>query len=121
MTSRERVLKAVNHQAPDRVPIDLGGMKASGIAVSAYAKVKRLLGIATPTKVLDPRFMIAVVEDELLKRLHADVVPLDLSGILSLARPDREWISRRLFDGTAALFPPGTHIAVDAAGDLYIA
>ena len=117
MTSRERVLKAVNHQAPDRVPIDLGGMKASGIAVSAYAKVKRLLGIATPTKVLDPRFMIAVVEDELLKRLHADVVPLDLSGILSLARPDREWISRRLFDGTAALFPPGTHIAVDAAGD----
>ncbi|MBL7115096.1 MAG: hypothetical protein ISS35_04965 [Kiritimatiellae bacterium] len=25
MTSRERVLAAVNHEEPDRVPIDLGG------------------------------------------------------------------------------------------------
>jgi len=35
MTSRERVLKAVSFQVPDRVPIDLGGMKASGIAASS--------------------------------------------------------------------------------------
>ena len=82
MTPRERVWKAVNHQVPDRVPIDLGGMKASGIAASAYDKVKRKLGISTRTKVLDPRFMIAVVEDEVLRRLHVDVVPLDLSGDL---------------------------------------
>jgi len=117
MTSRERVLKAVNHQVPDRVPIDLGGMKASGIAVSACDKVKRRLGIRTPTKVLDPRFMIAVVEDELLQRLHADVVPLDLSIVLNTIRPDSEWTMRRMFDGTEALFPPGTNIAVDAEGN----
>lgn len=117
MTPRERVLIAVNHQVPDRVPVDLAGMKASGIAVSAYDKVKRKLGIRTPTKVLDPRFMIAVVEDEMLKRLHVDVVPLDISGILSAVRPEREWTSRRLFDGTEALFPPGTKIAEDAAGN----
>jgi len=36
MTSRERVAKAGNHQVPDRVPIDLGGMKASTIAAIAY-------------------------------------------------------------------------------------
>jgi Uroporphyrinogen decarboxylase (URO-D) len=117
LTSRERVWKAVNHQIPDRVPIDLGGLKASGIAVSAYDKLKRRLGIATPTKVLDPRFMIAACEDEVLRRLHADVVPLDLSCVLSAVRPDREWIPRRLFDGTEALFPPGTQIAEDAEGN----
>ncbi len=117
MTPRERVSRAVNHQVPDRVPIDLGGMKASGIAVSAYDKVKRKLGIPGPTKVLDPRFMIAVVEDDVLRRLHVDVVPLDLSVILSLVRPDSEWIPRRMFDGTQALFPPGTNIAEDAEGN----
>lgn len=116
MTSRERVLKAVNHEVPDRVPIDLGGMKASGIAVSAYERLKHKLGIHTPTKVLDPRFMIAAVEDQVLRRLHADVVPLDLSMILSAIRPEHEWIPRRLFDGTPALFPPGTRIAEDANG-----
>jgi len=31
MTSRERVLKAVNFERPDRVPIDLNAMRASGI------------------------------------------------------------------------------------------
>ena len=117
MTPRERVLQAVNHQLPDRVPIDLGGLKASGIAVSAYDRVKRKLGIQTPTKVLDPRFMIAVVEDAVLERLHVDVVPLDLSIILNLIRPDSEWIPRRLFDGTQTLFPLGTNIAEDAEGN----
>ncbi len=117
MTPRQRVLAAVNHQVPDRVPIDLGGMKASGIAVTAYDRLKRKLGIRSPTKVLDPRFMIAVVEDEVLRRLHADVVPLDLSGIVGLVRPDAQWVGRRLFDGTEALFPPGTQIAEDAAGN----
>ena len=38
MTPRERVLAAVNHRIPDRVPIDLGGMKASGIAVTCNRK-----------------------------------------------------------------------------------
>ena len=76
MTPRERVLQAVNHRIPDRVPIDLGGTKASGIAVAAYAKLKQKLGIATPTKVIDPRFMIANVEDAVLRRLQIDVLHL---------------------------------------------
>ncbi|HEY3324597.1 MAG TPA: uroporphyrinogen decarboxylase family protein [Planctomycetota bacterium] len=117
MTPRQRVLKAVNHEVPDRVPIDLAGMKASGIAVCAYEKMKRQLGIATPTRVLDPRFMISVVEDAVLKRLHADVVPLDLSGIIHAVRPDPDWIRRDLFDGTSVLFPPDTRIAVQPDGD----
>ena len=117
MTPRERVSRAINHQVPDRVPIDLGGLKASGIAVSAYDKVKRKLGIPGPTKVLDSRFMIAVVEEAVLQRLHVDVVPLDLSVILSLVRPDSEWIPRRMFDGTQPLFPPGTNIAEDDEGN----
>lgn len=79
MRSRERVAQAVHHQLPDRVPIDLGAMKASTIAAIAYDKLKRQLGLTTPTKVIDPRFMIAALEDEVLRRLHVDVVPLDLS------------------------------------------
>ncbi len=116
MKSRERVLKAVNHQIPDRVPIDLGGCKASSIAALAYERVKRKLGLAAPTRVADPRFMIAVIEEEVRRRLRVDVVPLDLSILQYTARPEREWSARTLFDGTSALFPPDTRIAVDADG-----
>jgi hypothetical protein len=116
MTSRERVQKAVSFQAPDRVPIDLGGMKASGIAAGAYDRLKKQLGIRSPTRVLDPRFMIAAVEREVLRRFHADVLPVDLSGIVAAVRPDSEWIPRAAFDGTPLLMPPGTAIREDTDG-----
>lgn len=116
MTSRERVQRAVNFQTPDRVPIDLGGMKASGITVGAYDRLKKMLGIRTATKVLDPRFMIAVVEPEVLQRFHVDVLPIDLSCITAAVRPDSEWIPRTIFDGTPVLFSPGTGIREDPDG-----
>jgi uroporphyrinogen decarboxylase len=53
MTSRERVLRAINHQQPDRVPIDLGATRQTGIAASAYHRLKQRLGIPTPTRVVD--------------------------------------------------------------------
>jgi hypothetical protein len=116
MTSRERVWETVNHRQPDRVPIDLGGMKASGINALTYHALKKRLGIDTPTRILDPRFMNAVVEEQVLQRFHGDVLPVDLSGIVGAVRPDREWIPRTLFDGTPVLFPPGTGMREDADG-----
>jgi len=116
MTSRERVGKAVNFQVPDRVPIDLGGMKASGIAAGAYHRLKKLLGIRGATKVSDLRFMIAAVEPEVLRRFHVDVVPVDLSCIVAAVRPDNEWVPRTLFDRTPVLLPPGTAIREEKDG-----
>jgi len=34
MTSRERVIKTVNHEEPDRVPLDLGGSILTSMHVS---------------------------------------------------------------------------------------
>lgn len=117
MTSRERVWRTVNRQRADRMPIDLGGMKASGIAAAAYHRVKQRLGIQTPTRVSDPRFMIADVEDAILQRLHVDVMPLDWSTAFSARRPVGEWVPRKLFDGTPVLLPPGTNIGEDREGN----
>jgi len=116
MTSRERVQKAVSFQQPDRVPIDLGGMKASGIAAGTYNRLKKNLGIRAPTRILDPRFMIAEVGEEIRKRFHVDVIPVDLSCITGAVRPESEWIPRTLFDGSSALFPPGTGIREEPDG-----
>jgi uroporphyrinogen decarboxylase len=117
MTSRERVEKTVNFQEPDRVPIDLGGMKASGIAVAAYKRLKKHLGLAGKTKVLDTRFMIAMVEEEIRRRFHVDVLPLDAAPILAETAPDDRWVPRKLFDGEEALFLPGTRIEEEPNGD----
>ena len=68
MKSRERVERAINFQEADRVPIDLGGLKASGIAVEAYCRVTRQLNLGGTPRVSDARFMIALVEEPVMQR-----------------------------------------------------
>jgi len=41
MTHRERIMTALKHQSPDRVPIDLGGTGSSTIAVRALKRMRR--------------------------------------------------------------------------------
>jgi uroporphyrinogen decarboxylase len=47
LSSRERVEKALEHEEPDRVPMDLGGFQ-SGITVLAYEKLKEKLESGGP-------------------------------------------------------------------------
>lgn len=116
MTSRERVARAVRFQETDRVPIDLGGMKASGIAVRAYNRLKQCLGLHSPTRIWDPRFMIATVEEAVLQRFRADVMPLDVSSIVQDGLPDAEWAPTTLYEGAEGLLPPGTRVGMDPEG-----
>ncbi|MFQ6079846.1 MAG: methyltransferase, partial [Thermodesulfobacteriota bacterium] len=55
MTSRERVHLTINHQEPDRVPVDLGATAVTGIAASTYAKLRDALGLPqSPVRVGEP-------------------------------------------------------------------
>lgn len=71
MTSRQRVLKALNHQVPDRVPIDLGGFQ-SGIHKRAYIELIEYLGIEDEITILDPVQQLAKPCEEVLQRFHVD-------------------------------------------------
>ena len=46
MTSRERILAAIEHRQPDKVPIDMGATPSSGISAIAYGNLKKHLGLA---------------------------------------------------------------------------
>jgi len=72
MTARERVLKALNHEVPDRVPIDLGGFQ-TGIHRKAYEALIEHLGIKDEVRILDPVQQLAQPCEEVLKRFHVDV------------------------------------------------
>ena len=116
MNSRQRVLKAVNFEKPDRVPIDLGAMRASGINASLYTKLKKRMGIETPTKILDTMQILAVLEPEVLDLLHCDVLPLEGISARWLGQPAAEGVRRKIFDGTEVFFAPGTDIREDPDG-----
>ncbi|MFO7947200.1 MAG: uroporphyrinogen decarboxylase family protein [Armatimonadota bacterium] len=71
MTSRERVLTALKHQQPDRVPKDLGGV-VTGIHRDAYNRLLELLGIEDDTEIMDVKQQLAKPCEEVLERLGID-------------------------------------------------
>ena len=74
MTSRERVLAALNHQEPDRVPIDIGGGASTSLVVEAYEKLKKTLGIVTEgTDILNEAFRVARLDEAVMQRLGSDI------------------------------------------------
>jgi uroporphyrinogen decarboxylase len=89
MTSRERVMAAVNHEEPDRVPIVLGVSNATGIKMRTYRALKELVGVDAPDEYLYrwPELGTALVDEATLERLHSDV-----RGVLDL---EPAWVLER--------------------------
>lgn len=75
LTPRERVLAAIHHEEPDRVPIVIGVSNATSMRPKPYQGLKQLLGIEAPLKFLYdwPELGTVEVDEETLRRLHVDV------------------------------------------------
>lgn len=71
MTPRERVLSALSHEEPDRIPIDLGGNQ-TGIHKFAYQALVEHLGIEDELRIMDPVQQLAQPCEALLERFHVD-------------------------------------------------
>jgi len=71
MTSRERMLTALSHREPDRVPIDLGGNQ-TGIHKFAYQALLKHLGIDDPLTIMDAVQQLAQPCEAVLERFHVD-------------------------------------------------
>ena len=119
MNSRQRVMCAIHHLQPDRAPIDFGGTRQSGIAASTYHRLKRRLGMDTPTRVYDLYQMLAEVEQPLLDRFGADVVGLNRPAVAFGIRNEnfKPWT---LFDGTPVQVPGSFDPEIEPSGDLLL-
>jgi len=74
MNSRERVLKALNHEEPDRVPFDLGGTVVTGIHATAYVALREYMSLPkVEPKIIDILQQLAQVDDDVMGILGVDV------------------------------------------------
>ena len=87
MTPRERVMRALNHQEPDRVPIDIGGGYSTTIVAEGYERLKEYLGIQAPTAMMDDTFRLVRVDETVATRLGSDTRPLTSKGPSSWTPP----------------------------------
>jgi len=74
MNCRERILAALRHEEPDRLPVDFGGTLTSGIHVNCVAALRHRFGLEKRlVKVHDPYQMLGWIDDDLKEALGADV------------------------------------------------
>lgn len=102
MTSRERLIAAINHREPDRVPVDLGSTPSSGFSVVAYQNLIHYLGKShLKTHVYDVIQEVAQPEMELLDHFGVDV--LDIGRHFNT---DKDyWHELEVIPGHKALYP----------------
>ena len=82
MNSRERVLKAVNFEKPDRVPIDLGATIVTAPTRIAYQNLRAYIGLEPdPTPKISHRPMDTVYPaEDFYRRYGVDFRPVYMKG-----------------------------------------
>jgi len=102
VTKRERVLRSIQHKEPDKVPVDLGAMRSTGISAVAYGRLKKYLGIWTGhTYVYDVVQQLAQPEQAILDYVESDVVDLGRAFLTEAG----DWKEYTLPDGSPAKIP----------------
>lgn len=122
MNHRERVLTALRHEEPDRVPIDLGGTNVSTIMTQAYLELRQELGLdGGQTRVADVLQQVVIVEKDVCQALGVDMLPV--------FKEPREWRKDSLAGGQPVLYPAkfqphlqpdGSQIVIDRAGNVVL-
>ncbi len=119
MNHRERILTALSHREPDRVPIDLGGTDVTTIMAGAYRELRQHLSLGPGrVRVADAYQQVVMVEEDVRQAFGAD-------GIFVFHEPT-EWRVGVLGDGSPAEFPArflpelledGSQVVFDEAGN----
>ena len=118
MTSQERLLAALSHKRPDRLPIDFGSTGVTGMHASCVAELRQYFGLEKrPVKVHEPYQMLGLVEDDLQRAMGLDVEgvfpPRTMFGF-----PNRNWKPWRMPDGLEVLVSGDFRFTLDANGDI---
>jgi hypothetical protein len=117
VTSRERVLSALDFIEPDRVPIDLGGSIMSGIMAHALHRLRLHLGLEPHlVKIYEVFQMLGEMELDIVDRLGVDVLPVEPPAQFFGLRREN-WKPLSLWDGTRVLVPGGFGVEISPEGD----
>lgn len=117
MTPRERVLTALNHREPDRLPVDFGATTVTGMHVSCVAALRDYFGLERrPVKVFEPGQFLGWMEEDLKQALGIDVEAI-LPRKVNYGLVLDTWKPWRTDDGLEVLVPGNFEVTVDGNGD----
>lgn len=121
MNPREKIISAIEHKEPNKLPIDIGGSPNTGIHVSLIYKLRqyyRLDKSNTPVKVIEPYQMIGEIKDDLKEIIGSDVAIL-LGKNNLFGFENTNWKKWKLHDNTPILVPGLFNTERNSDGSIY--
>ena len=120
MSSKQNLLKTLNHQTPDKLVVDFGSTAVTGIHVLVVQKLRAHFGLENrPIKVIEPYQMLGELEEDLLDAMDIDVIgispPKNMFGHLQ-----QDWKPFRTFWGQEVLVPGQFNTSPDNHGNLLV-
>jgi len=117
MTSKERVWAALNHRAPDAVPVDFGGTAVTGMHVDIVIALRDRYGLEKrPVKVHEPYQMLGFIDEDLKRALG-----IDIEGVYGVETifgfRNENWKPWRMDNGTEVLVSEHFRTTRDVNGD----
>ncbi len=107
MTSRERIIAAINHQQPDRVPFDLGGLACTTLHVSSLKLLIEALGLPPrPLQLTNPLMMTGAFDPDVTAAVKSDVAAI-WPGNTVFGYRNKDWKKWTTPDGTEVLVGGG--------------
>lgn len=120
MTSKERVLKSLKHEQPDRLPMDFGSSFITGVHCSVVEELRRHYGLEPrPVKVCEPYQMLGEVEEDLLDAMGLDVQPI-FPQRTNFGFPNENWKPWTTPWGQEVLVSENFKTTTDEKGNTYI-
>ncbi len=119
-TARDRVLTALDHREPDRIPVDFGGTPVTGIHVSVVAALRDHYGLESRlVKVHEPYQMLGTIDEDLAEALGVDVQGVTGRETMFGFRNDA-WKPWTMPHGLEVLMSADFAVTVDERGDTLV-
>ena len=120
MTPRERLIATLNHQQPDRIPLDLGATSQTGINASTLYKLRKELGLPEkPIQICEIGQMLGRVDLDVIQALGVDVVG-SFNQTNFYGYKDENWKPWKMDDGTPVEMCGGFEYDQDEKGTKWV-
>ncbi|MDR2843756.1 MAG: methyltransferase, partial [Candidatus Symbiothrix sp.] len=120
ITSKDRLLRSLNHQESDRISIDFGSTSVTGIHCRIVEELRRYYGLEKrPVRIIEPFQMLGEVDEELQKIMSVDTA--GVFGRLDMFSIDETQLHEQITPwGQHVLTAKEIDLTPDKDGNVYI-
>lgn len=120
MNSKERILSALNHREPDKMPVDFGSTTVTGMHCKIVEGLREYYGLDRhPVKISDAFQMLGEIEPDLQEVMGVDCVPV--FGPRNVFGMDESRMHEQVTPwGQRVMLAADIDLTPDAEGNIYI-